>query len=186
MELTPVQRLRIAEHGVEGERQRQDPPGAIGNVRVHWAICSRRQSAKRAEEMSKIGVMVCGHGSRDEEAIAEFAAVAGGIAQRLPQYPVEYGFLEFARPIIRDGLDALRGQGVTRCLAVPGMLFAAGHAEERHPLGAQQIPGAIPADSASTTAVTSASTATCCGPRGSASSRPSACRADRCRARRRC
>ncbi len=83
--------------------------------------------------MSKIGVMVCGHGSRDEEAITEFQAVARGIAQRLPEFPADYGFLEFARPIIRDGLDALRKQGVTRCLAVPGMLFAAGHAKNDIP-----------------------------------------------------
>ncbi len=80
-----------------------------------------------------IGVMVCGHGSRDDEAIAEFAAVADGIARRLPHYPVRGGFLEFARPIIRDGLDELRQLGVTRILAVPGMLFAAGHAKNDIP-----------------------------------------------------
>ena len=34
-------------------------------------------------EMQKIGVMVCGHGSRDPEAIEEFKSVAAGIAQRL-------------------------------------------------------------------------------------------------------
>jgi len=83
--------------------------------------------------MTKIGVMVCGHGSRDDEAIAEFAAVAAGIARRLPQYPVAGGFLEFARPIIRDGLDKLRTQGVERILAVPGMLFAAGHVKNDIP-----------------------------------------------------
>ncbi len=83
--------------------------------------------------MARIGVMVCGHGSRDDEAIAEFAAVAAGIARRLPQYPVASGFLEFARPIIRDGLDELRGRGVERILAVPGMLFAAGHVKNDIP-----------------------------------------------------
>jgi sirohydrochlorin cobaltochelatase len=83
--------------------------------------------------MTKIGVMVCGHGSRDPEAIAEFKSVAAGIAQRLPQYPADYGFLEFAKPIIRDGLDRLRTGGATRILAVPGMLFAAGHAKDDIP-----------------------------------------------------
>src|SRR3546814_8184107 len=68
--------------------------------------------------MEKIGVMVCGHGSRDEGAVSEFEAVARGIRARLPQYPVESGFLEFATPIIREGLDKLRAGGVTRCLAV--------------------------------------------------------------------
>jgi sirohydrochlorin cobaltochelatase len=83
--------------------------------------------------MSKIGVMVCGHGSRDVEAITEFGAVAAGIARRLPEYPVESGFLEFARPIIRDGLDKLRQKGVEHILAVPGMLFAAGHVKNDIP-----------------------------------------------------
>ncbi|MEM7253075.1 MAG: sirohydrochlorin chelatase [Pseudomonadota bacterium] len=83
--------------------------------------------------MEKTGVMVCGHGSRDEQAIVEFSSVARGLRERLPQYPIESGFLEFATPIIRDGLDRLRAGGTTRCLAVPGMLFAAGHAKNDIP-----------------------------------------------------
>ena len=83
--------------------------------------------------MSKTGVMVCGHGSRDPEAVTEFEAVARGIRERLPRYHVESGFLEFATPIIRDGLDRLREAGHTRVLAVPGMLFAAGHAKNDIP-----------------------------------------------------
>ena len=47
--------------------------------------------------------------------------------------PVEHGFLEFAKPILRDGLDRLREQGVERVLAIPAMLFAAGHAKNDIP-----------------------------------------------------
>lgn len=83
--------------------------------------------------MSKAGVMVCGHGSRDQDAIREFDSVARGIRARLPHLDVESGFLEFATPIIPDGLDKLRAQGVDRALAVPGMLFAAGHAKNDIP-----------------------------------------------------
>ena len=83
--------------------------------------------------MSKIGVMVCGHGSRDEDAVREFQAVARGIEERLPQYDVESGFLEFAQPIIREGLDKLRAREVARILAIPGMLFAAGHVKNDVP-----------------------------------------------------
>ncbi len=83
--------------------------------------------------MSKLGVMVCGHGSRDADAIREFEAVAAGIRERLPQYDVDSGFLEFATPVIREGLDALRARGVDDILAVPGMLFAAGHAKNDIP-----------------------------------------------------
>jgi sirohydrochlorin cobaltochelatase len=55
------------------------------------------------------------------------------IEHALPEHPVAMGYLEFARPIIREGLDALRAQGVDRILAVPGMLFAAGHVKNDVP-----------------------------------------------------
>ncbi len=83
--------------------------------------------------MDKTMVMLCGHGSRDVDAIREFEALARGLRERLPQYPLTHGFLEFATPIIRDGLDKLRAAGATRILAVPGMLFAAGHAKNDIP-----------------------------------------------------
>ena len=83
--------------------------------------------------MSKIGVMICGHGSRDVNAVDEFDAVARGLRERLPRYQVESGFLEFATPIIRDGLDRLREAGHDMVLAVPGMLLAAGHAKNDIP-----------------------------------------------------
>ncbi|MCP9831077.1 sirohydrochlorin chelatase [Synechococcus sp. HJ21-Hayes] len=84
-------------------------------------------------EGGPIGVMICGHGSRNRQAVAEFAQLAEGLRLLLPHVPVEYGYLEFARPILRDGLDKLRAQGVKRVLAVPGMLFAAGHAKNDIP-----------------------------------------------------
>ena len=52
---------------------------------------------------------------------------------RLAPLPVEHGYLEFARPVLREGLDALRAQGVDRILAIPAMLFAAGHAKNDIP-----------------------------------------------------
>ena len=52
---------------------------------------------------------------------------------KLAPMPVEHGYLEFARPILRDGLEALRQKGVTRVLAIPAMLFAAGHAKNDIP-----------------------------------------------------
>jgi sirohydrochlorin cobaltochelatase len=77
--------------------------------------------------------MVCGHGSRDTGAVEEFQAVAKGLKERLPQYETDWGFLEFATPVIRTGLDALRAKGIRKVLAVPGMLFAAGHAKNDIP-----------------------------------------------------
>jgi len=83
--------------------------------------------------MTKYGVMVCGHGSRSQAAVDEFAVVSIRLRERFPDWPVEYGYLEFANPVIRDGLDSLREQGCDEILAVPGMLFAAGHAKNDIP-----------------------------------------------------
>ena len=79
------------------------------------------------------GLMICGHGSRDPAAVAEFEAFAAAVRARAAGMPVEHGFLEFATPVIRDGLDALAARGATEILALPGMLFAAGHAKNDIP-----------------------------------------------------
>lgn len=83
--------------------------------------------------MSKTALLICGHGSRDTDAIAQFEAMAARLRERLPHYPVSHAFLEFARPIIRDGLEALKREGATRILAQPAMLFAAGHVKNDLP-----------------------------------------------------
>ncbi len=81
----------------------------------------------------RLGVLVCGHGSRNRLAVEEFAQLAKKLRERLAPVPVEYGYLEFARPILRDGLETLQQQGVEHVLAVPAMLFAAGHAKNDIP-----------------------------------------------------
>jgi sirohydrochlorin cobaltochelatase len=86
-----------------------------------------------AEKSPKYGVMICGHGSRSKSAVAEFAVLAEKLAPLFRDWPVEYGYLEFATPVINTGLDKLREKGVTHVLAIPGMLFAAGHAKNDIP-----------------------------------------------------
>ncbi len=83
--------------------------------------------------MSKIGIMLCGHGSRSESAVDQFAAMAKCMPEKFPGWPVEYGYLEFANPVIRTGLDRLRQAGCDHILAVPCMLFAAMHAKNDIP-----------------------------------------------------
>ncbi len=90
-------------------------------------------------------VMICGHGSRDPDAISEFALVAAGIKARLPDVDVEAGYLEFARPTIRDGLEALKSRGARRVLAIPGMLFAATHVKNDLPWEINSFAAANPA-----------------------------------------
>ena len=81
----------------------------------------------------KYGVMICGHGSRSASAVTEFAVLAKKLGPMFKEWPVDYGYLEFATPVIRTGLDNLVAKGVTHVLAVPGMLFAAGHAKNDIP-----------------------------------------------------
>lgn len=83
--------------------------------------------------MSGTAVLLCGHGSRDPEAIEEFELAAAALRPRLPEFDFATGYLEFARPTIRDGLALLAGRGAQRILAIPGMLFAASHVKNDLP-----------------------------------------------------
>ncbi len=82
---------------------------------------------------NRLGVLICGHGSRNRLAVDEFAQLAQSLQLKLPSLPIEYGYLEFARPIIRDALDRLLSQSIERVIAIPAMLFAAGHAKNDIP-----------------------------------------------------
>jgi sirohydrochlorin cobaltochelatase len=83
--------------------------------------------------VSETAVLLCGHGSRDPEAVAEFELAAGALRPRLPEFDFAAGYLEFARPTIRDGLALLAERGARRILAIPGMLFAASHVKNDLP-----------------------------------------------------
>jgi sirohydrochlorin cobaltochelatase len=83
--------------------------------------------------MGKTAIMVCGHGSRDTDAMAEFQSLTRGMAERAGGLDIGAGYLEFARPTIREALDGLVARGATDILAVPGMLFAAGHVKNDLP-----------------------------------------------------
>jgi sirohydrochlorin cobaltochelatase len=65
--------------------------------------------------------------------MVEFGGLADKLRTRLPDWSVEHGYLEFAKPVIRDGLDRLKASGAETVLALPGMLFAAGHAKNDIP-----------------------------------------------------
>ena len=82
---------------------------------------------------SDIGIVLCGHGSRDPQAVKEFINVVDKIKARIPDIPVVFGFLEFNRPIISEALDQLRNMGIRRIIALPAMLFAAGHTKNDIP-----------------------------------------------------
>ena len=85
------------------------------------------------ETNSSTAIMICGHGSHDDGAVEEFNKLANHMRERLPQYNVESGFLEFATPVIRTGLKKLIERGAKKIVCLPGMLSAAGHVENDLP-----------------------------------------------------
>ena len=78
------------------------------------------------------GILICGHGSRAKISEEEFSLLAKGLRARILA-KVEYGFLEYSAPNIHMALDRLVEQGVKTIYAVPGMLFAATHAQNDIP-----------------------------------------------------
>ncbi|MEO1528592.1 MAG: sirohydrochlorin chelatase [Planctomycetota bacterium] len=82
------------------------------------------------------GVLLIGHGTRDENGTREFFELACELGRRCAPVPVEGCLLEFQRPTIAEGWDALVASGVKQIHVAPLLLFAAGHAK-------QDIPDAI-------------------------------------------
>ncbi len=82
---------------------------------------------------SNIGILIIGHGSRNSHATNEFAKLADSLKSLLPLIPFEYAYLEFSKPIISEALDSLRKKSVKKVIAIPAMLFAAGHAKNDIP-----------------------------------------------------
>jgi len=78
-------------------------------------------------------LLVVGHGSRDVEAVEEFQKMVAKLKVLNPDRKCELGFLEFATPLIEDGIKTLIEQGVKNITAIPGMLMAAGHAKNDIP-----------------------------------------------------
>jgi sirohydrochlorin cobaltochelatase len=110
--------------------------GGIGSSDVDGFMInspSISQTTAPVSSHGRIGVMICGHGSRNRFAVSEFANLARQLEKALHPVPVEHGYLEFAKPILREGLKKLQAQGVEHILALPAMLFAAGHAKNDIP-----------------------------------------------------
>lgn len=83
--------------------------------------------------MTKRGVLLVGHGTRDEVGTAQFFELGQRLAERLGPTPVASSLLEFQEPTIPQGWDSLVKLGVDHVDVAPLLLFAAGHAKEDIP-----------------------------------------------------
>jgi len=75
------------------------------------------------------GVLLIGHGTRDQMGTDQFFQLGTLLAQRLAPVPVEACLLELQPPTIREGFARLVGRGAKRIHAAPLLLFSAGHAK---------------------------------------------------------
>jgi len=80
-----------------------------------------------------VGVVVVGHGTANATGAAETAAVAKQLARLVPEIPVELGFLEVIEPSIDAAVGRLADRGCREVLALPILLFTAGHAKRDVP-----------------------------------------------------
>lgn len=78
-------------------------------------------------------VFLLGHGSRDPGAADEFEALSQLVADRLGGARLGGGFLELADPHVDPAIDALVAAGADDVVAVPYVLFGAGHLKDDGP-----------------------------------------------------
>jgi sirohydrochlorin cobaltochelatase len=78
-------------------------------------------------------LLLAGHGSRDPEGTQEFLRLVDLMRARDPGRIIECGFLEFARPVITEGIERCVARGARTVAVLPGMLMAAGHAKNDIP-----------------------------------------------------
>ena len=78
-------------------------------------------------------LLLIGHGSRDPAAAKEFGELVELVTARLDGPRVAGGFLELSEPAIDDALDRLVAEGAGDVVAVPYVLFGAGHLKDDGP-----------------------------------------------------
>ncbi|HEX7276085.1 MAG TPA: CbiX/SirB N-terminal domain-containing protein [Acidimicrobiales bacterium] len=79
-------------------------------------------------------LLLVGHGSRDPAAAAEFEQLTALVADAVPPGTrVGAGLLELAEPPVDAALDRLVAAGTTDIVAVPYVLFGAGHLKDDGP-----------------------------------------------------
>ncbi|MFW6379813.1 MAG: sirohydrochlorin chelatase [Halorhodospira sp.] len=71
-------------------------------------------------------ILLIGHGSREEGGNEEIRRFAELLAERRPDWQLETCFIEFADPLLKEGLDRAAARA-ERVIAVPLILNAAGH-----------------------------------------------------------
>lgn len=78
-------------------------------------------------------ILICGHGSTDADALQGFKAFLEALRTCLPGHHVSHGYLELAEPSLSSAISELQAKGFRDIIAVPVLLFTAGHAKHDFP-----------------------------------------------------
>lgn len=81
----------------------------------------------------KIGILALGHGSRHPHNKDVVTGVAELIAKKYKNVVVRTGFMNMNTPTMKEGLDAFKGTGVSKIIAVPIFLAHGVHTMEDIP-----------------------------------------------------
>ena len=84
-------------------------------------------------QTSPAGVLLIGHGTRDQVGTEQFFALERRLAERFSPIPVRAALLEFQEPTIPEAWQSLTSMGVRHIHVAPLLLFAAGHAKQDIP-----------------------------------------------------
>jgi len=89
-------------------------------------------------------ILLCGHGTTDADAIAGFEAFVAQLRARLPYRRIAHGYLELAQPSFAETIEALHRDGIRDIVALPVLLFTAGHAKHDMPGVLNSIQSSLP------------------------------------------
>ena len=88
--------------------------------------------------LPETGVVVVGHGTANPIGAAETKNIVAQVDAILPNIPVELGFLEVIEPTIEMAVERLAARRCKKVVALPILLFAAGHAKQDVPQSLQE------------------------------------------------
>jgi len=83
--------------------------------------------------MQRTGILVVGHGSREQASNREFELLVEHLREHRPEFDVRHAYVELAEPSLADGLDAI-ARCNDRVVVIPCFLFVAGHVKNDIPL----------------------------------------------------
>lgn len=94
--------------------------------------------------MPRTGILMVGHGSREQAANREFEELVEHVRTRRPDFDVRHAYVGPAAPSLSEGLEAI-ARANDRVAVIPCLLFAAGHVKNDIPLALEAVQAKYPA-----------------------------------------